>query len=427
MTVWFALVFYVYLETGSVIVTSVTNGLYFAAGALLGFWFGGLVDRHKKKRAMMASSLVSLFIYAIGFAAYLAAPEGVFADPAHPMLWIVIALIVFGVVVGNVRNIALATVITILIPAERRDRANGLAGMATGLAFSVVSAISGLLVGLAGLYWVFILAVGLTAATILHLMTVSIPEEDTTHMTEDAPTRLPLRGTLAVIMAIPGLLALIFFTTFNNLLGGVFAGLMDAYGLSLVSVEAWGILWAFLSLGFIVGGFIIARRGLGSNPLRTLFAANIACWTIGSLFMIRPSIVLLTAGMFLYLCIVPFIEASEHTIIQKVVPQERQGRVFGFAQSVEMASTPLTTFIIGPVAEILFIPFMTTGAGVALIGSWFGTGPARGIALVFTLTSLIGLVVTLVAMRSKYYRLLSERYMTGEVSIRTREGDDDGR
>jgi DHA3 family multidrug efflux protein-like MFS transporter len=53
---------------------------------------------------------------------------------------------------------------------------------------------------------------------------------------------------------------------------------------------------------------------------------------------------------------------------------------------------------------------MTTGSGVELIGGWFGTGPDRGLALVFTATGLIGLVVTLVALRTRYYRRLSARY-----------------
>ena len=35
----------------------------------------------------------------------------------------------------------------------------------------------------------------------------------------------------------PGLTALILFSAFNNFLGGVFMALMDAYGLSLVSVR----------------------------------------------------------------------------------------------------------------------------------------------------------------------------------------------
>jgi DHA3 family multidrug efflux protein-like MFS transporter len=211
------------------------------------------------------------------------------------------------------------------------------------------------------------------------------------------------------------MLALIFFTTFNNFLGGVFMGLMDAYGLSLVSVEVWGVLWAVLSCGFIVGGLFIARYGLGKNPLFAMFAANVCIWVISSLFTIQPSIILLAVGMFIYISVVPFIEAAEQTIVQKVVPQERQGRVFGFAHSIEMSASPLTTFFVGPVAELIFIPFMTVGAGVDLIGGWFGTGADRGIALVFTLTGIIGLIATLIAMNTKYYRLLSDRYMNGEV------------
>jgi DHA3 family multidrug efflux protein-like MFS transporter len=50
---------------------------------------------------------------------------------------------------------------------------------------------------------------------------------------------------------------------------------------------------------------------------------------------------------------------------------------------------------------------------VDLIGGWFGTGADRGIALVFTVTGIIGLCVTLFAMSTKHYRLLSNEYMAG--------------
>ncbi len=54
---------------------------------------------------------------------------------------------------------------------------------------------------------------------------------------------------------------------------------------------------------------------------------------------------------------------------------------------------------------------MTTGSGVNLIGSWFGTRPDRGIALVFTLTGIIGLIVTVWVSRSRPTRLLSQAYL----------------
>ena len=43
--------------------------------------------------------------------------------------------------------------------------------------------------------------------------------------------------------------------------------------------------------------------------------------------------------------LMPFAEAAEQTVLQRVVPYERQGRVFGFAQSVEQSAAPLTAFL----------------------------------------------------------------------------------
>jgi DHA3 family multidrug efflux protein-like MFS transporter len=133
-------------------------------------------------------------------------------------------------------------------------------------------------------------------------------------------------------------------------------------------------------------------------------------WTVSIFFTIQPSIILLGTGIFLWICLIPFVEAAEQTIIQKVVPPERQGRVFGFAQSVEQAASPITAFMIGPVAQFIFIPFMATGKGVDLIGRWYGVGAGRGIALVFSIAGIIGLITTLIAMRSRAYKLLSARY-----------------
>ena len=71
---------------------------------------------------------------------------------------------------------------------------------------------------------------------------------------------------------------------------------------------------------------------------------------------------MLTVGMAVYMLLVPYAEAAEQTILQRVVPYERQGRVFGFAQSVELAASPLTAFLIGPITQLVFIPFMTDGS-----------------------------------------------------------------
>jgi MFS transporter, DHA3 family, multidrug efflux protein len=177
-----------------------------------------------------------------------------------------------------------------------------------------------------------------------------------------------------------------------------------------MSVQAWGFLWGALSAGFILGGLAVARTGLTKNPLRLLLLINVVLWSVTILFPLRSSIVFLTIGMAIYMLLIPYVEASEQTLLQKVVPYERQGRVFGFAQSVEQAASPLTAFLIGPLTQLIFIPFMTDGAGADAIGGWFGTGADRGIALVFVLAGMIGLAVTVLALNSKFYRQLSKQY-----------------
>ncbi|RIV21674.1 MFS transporter [Fibrisoma montanum] len=407
--VWFAVTFWVYLQTKSVVATSIMAGVYTGTVALSGFFLGSLVDRYPKKYAMLLSSGLTLLLYLLAAAIYLTTPAATLKDPSSIALWAFIILSLLGAIAGNIRSIALATVVTIFVPAEQRDRANGLVGTANGVSFLVASIFSGLAIGFIGMFWTLAVAIGLTAAVIAHLLTVAFPKQEITS-TETKNDSIDIRGTIRAIQLIPGMFGLIFFNTINNFLGGVFMSLMDAYGLSLVSVQMWGILWGFLSLGFIFGGLAVARVGLGQKPLRTLFLANIAMWTVCVFFTIQASIILLATGMFIYLCLIPVVEAAEQTIIQKVIPPERQGRVFGFAQSIEQAASPLTALMIGPIAQLIFIPFMTTGAGVSLIGSWFGTGSDRGLALLFTLTGLIGLVITLLAIRSKAYRTLSSAY-----------------
>lgn len=407
--VWFALTYWSYLETKSVITTSLIGGIFLTATALSSFWFGSIVDHHKKQTAMIFSSIGTLVFFVLGFLIYITAPDGSFSNIANPRLWLLIITLMLGVVAGNIKNIALPTVTTLLVEEKKRDRANGLSGSVFGVSFAITSVASGLVLGYLGMAYVFYLAIGFTVLSLVHLLIVSIPEKKIAHAA-DQPKKIDIKGTIKVVRSIPGLFPLIFFTTFNNFLGGVYMSLMDAYGLSLMSVQAWGILWGFLSFGFILGGLIIAKKGLGKSPLRTLFIANIIMWTISIFFTIQPWIWLLAAGMLVWICLMPFVEASEQTIIQKVVPPERQGRVFGFATSVEQAASPLTAFIIGPIAQLIFIPFMTTGNGAELIGDWYGTGTGRGIALVFSTAGILGLIVTIFAFRSKPYKLLSSFY-----------------
>ena len=110
--------------------------------------------------------------------------------------------------------------------------------------------------------------------------------------------------------------------------------------------------------------------------------------------------------------------------MQRVVPYEKQGRVFGFAASVESAAAPVSAFLIGPIAQFWLIPYMESSQGQDTFGWLLGDGEARGIALAFVGASLVLLLVVLLAFFSKPYRELSEAYAAAPPSLP--EDEDEG-
>jgi DHA3 family multidrug efflux protein-like MFS transporter len=404
--VWFALTFWAYIETRSVIVTGVIGAAFSLSSAFIGPAFGTFVDRNRKHAAMVLATGASAACFALATLVFVAVPAPDLLRLRGVWLWVLVALTLIGSVAGSMRSIVLSTCVTLLVPEERRDRANGLVGTVTGVSFAITSVFSGLVVGTLGMGWALYGTLALTLLALVHLLTIVIDEAEPAREHEGAMRHVDVRGAIEAIVAVPGLALLIAFAAFNNVLGGVFMALMDAYGLSLVSVETWGLLFGFISLGFIAGGLLVARRGLGRVPVRVILLCNLVNWTVCTVFTVRSSIALLAVGMVVWVTLIPVIEAAEQTVLQRAVPFERQGRVFGFAQLVENAAAPLTSLAIAPAAERWFMPTMTDGWGADTLGGWFGSGPERGIALVFTVAGLLGVLVTVLVRLSRGYASL---------------------
>jgi DHA3 family multidrug efflux protein-like MFS transporter len=406
---WFALTFWVYLETRNVIATGVVGGAYMLLIAVSSISFGTLVDRNRKLAVMRFAAGFTLVMFVLSGVMFLLTPTERLLDLAQPWFWIFTLVILTGAVVENMRNVALSTTVTILIEPDRRANANGMVGMVQGVTFIITSVLSGLSVGLLGMGWTVVVAVVLTAMAFAHLLTLRMPEEVRVAAT-DAHGAFDLRGSLAAVLAIAGLFALILFSTFNNFIGGVYMALMDPYGLEMFPVELWGAVFALGSTGFILGGALVGKFGLGSNPLRTMLLAVLLMGFLGSVFTIREWAWLYVAGIWLYLVLVPVVEAAEQTVIQQVVPLPRQGRVFGLAMALESAAAPITAFLIAPIAQFWIIPYARSDEGSAQLAPLLGEGVSRGIALVYLLAGIIMIAAALLAFLTPVYRRMSASY-----------------
>ena len=129
---WFALTFWVYLETRSVVATGVIGGAFSISSALIGPFFGTFTDRHRKHAAMTLSTTVSALCFAVAGIVFLAVDADHLLRLRSPWFWVLIGSTLLGSVAGQIRGIALSTCVTLLVPEDRRDRANGLVGTVTG-------------------------------------------------------------------------------------------------------------------------------------------------------------------------------------------------------------------------------------------------------------------------------------------------------
>ncbi|MFV0405417.1 MAG: MFS transporter [Propioniciclava sp.] len=417
---WFALTFWAYLETKSVLATGIIGGAYMLLLAVFAIPFGTFVDRHRKHRVMIVSSLVTLTSFAAASSLFLVFPEATMSDLRQPWFWVFATIILFGAVIENMRNIALSTTVTLLVPTERHANANGMVGTVQGLAFIVTSVFSGFAIGFLGMGWTVVIALTLTALALIHLLTLRVPEDEPEPEDGKRPS-IDIRGSIATINLVPGLFALLIFSTFNNLIGGVYMALMDPYGLTLFDVRIWGVVLAVTATGFMIGGGVIAARGLGRNPVRTLLWCVVGMGVLGALFTIREWQWLYVVGIWIYMCLIPAVEAAEQTVIQKVVPFRRQGRVFGFAQAFESSAAPITSFLIAPLAQFWVIPYLETTGGQDTWGWLLGDGDARGIALIFLIGGIIMVIAALLAFTTRSYRRLSEYFAGQHESVKPAE------
>lgn len=419
---WFAVVFWVYLETRSILATGILGGAYMLLLAVCSMLFGSLIDRYRKLAVMRLSAWSSLVAFAIGTAMFFLVPSETLLALDRPWFWIFTLVVLAGCVVELLRSLALSTLVTLLVPVERHANANGLVGTVQGLAFIVTSVFSGISIGMLGMGPTMLIATAFTALPLAHLYFLRIDEPASTP--EEGARAVDFRGGMIAMRAVPGLFGLVLFSMFNNFVSGVHMALLDPYGLTLFPVEVWGLVFGIAGTGFIVGGALVAKFGLGKNPVRTLLLAVALTGVVGATLALRDWTWPFVVGIWLFMLVFPAVEAAEQTVIQRVVPFEKQGRVFGLAMTFEAAAAPITSFLIAPVAEFWVVPYIESGAGQ---GSWewlLGDGQGRGIAFIFFWAGVVIVIAALAAFATRSYRTLVRSFAEATPVGADGEADD---
>ena len=78
---------------------------------------------------------------------------------------------------------------------------------------------------------------------------------------------------------------------------------------------------------------------------------------------------------------------------------EVQGRVFSLRYMLATLITPLAYLSAGPLADRVFEPLMQEGGTLAstVLGDLMGTGPGRGIGLIYVLSGIMVILISFLA------------------------------
>jgi hypothetical protein len=211
------------------------------------------------------------------------------------------------------------------------------------------------------------------------------------------------------INARPGLRGLLLFSTVVNFLWGMVGALITPLILNFTTSANLGLIISIAGGGMVLGSLAMSawggpRRRI-HGVLRFEFLSGLCFILIG----IRPAFWPIALGVFGAHCTIAVIFGSNQAIWQRKVAPEVQGRVFATQQMVAKAAMPLAYLLAGPLAEWVFEPLLATGGTLApSVGAIVGTGPGRGIGLLFVVMGVIKMGVALVGGLNPRVRLVED-------------------
>jgi predicted MFS family arabinose efflux permease len=405
----FALGVWVFERTGSATQFALIGLSAVLPRVLLSPLAGAAVDRWDRRRVMILSDtgagLSTLAIVLLLLTHQLGGQGGIFGT------WPIYALTFVNAAFGTLQWPAFAATTSLLVSKENLGRANGLVQLGQAASEILAPALAGVLIGIIQLPGVLLIDVATFVFAVITLLLVRFPRPEAP--ADTGPGRKTLWSDLTLgwryIRARPGLEGLLLFFAVVNFLWGMVGALITPMILGWASSEELGLIIAIAGAGMLAGSLLMSVWGGPQRRIRAVLSFELLSGICFMLMGLRPSFWLVAAGAFGAHVTIAVVFGANQAIWQSKVAPEVQGRVFATQQMVARAASPLAYLLAGPLADQVFNPLLTVDGQLATgVGQILGTGPGRGIGLIFLLMGAVKVAVVLLGRLNPHIRNVEE-------------------
>ena len=402
----FALVIWLYQQTGSALSMALLTVCSYAPYVALSMLGGALCDKWNKRDVMLVcdalSALCTVCVLLLLKAGRL----------EHWHLYVINAC---SGLMNTVQQPASEVAVTLLLPRRHYQRMSALRSMTGSLVGLLTPVLAVAVLTLAGMEAVILIDLAsFLAAFAALLLFIRVPDAP---RRETGSLRDSVRSGLRFLRAHDGVRWIILYLAAINFIASMYDAALPALVLSRPygGETALGLVNTFVSLGTLAGGLVtMALRAPRDRVRMVHLTLLVSMCTENFMLALGRAPWIWCAGAFLGWVSIPLMNANLDVIMRSSVPTDMQGRVYACRNSLQFFSIPLGNLLGGALVDGVFEPLMARQGAQSLLVRVFGAGKGSGAALLFLLIGVSGVAVCLLFGRVRALRALGAQVALAE-------------
>lgn len=344
---------------------------------------GVLSDRMDRRLLMIIGNLGS----ALGIALIVVMMK---TNPGE--LWAIYPGVALSSVFFAFQNPAYKASVSDFLPRELYARASGLMQISGSAQFLLSPLIAGFLMSLVDIRFILIIDVltfAAAAAAVLLIRRGASGKATETAGKKEAHFFKELAEGFHGVTENRGVLILVLITSLVLFYVGLLQALFGPMILSFASAKTAGTVQSICALGMLGSAVFIGGFGGGRRHVPTL-SVSLACSGIFfALIGLKAEIAFIVVPGFLFFFTLPFINSSIEVLIRGNISNEKQGRAWALISVFTYFGAIIAYALAGFLADKVFNPLLLPGGALEdSLGALFGSGPGRGIAVMFFISGI---------------------------------------